>query len=62
MRRDRELFPGDVMFADVPLELVQIPNPVETDVEARAMAAQLGPNATIAEIDELVAREVALGD
>ena len=62
MRRDRELFPGDMMFADVPLELVQIPNTVETDVKAQAMAAQLGPNTMIARINELVAREVALGD
>ncbi|KAA1110968.1 hypothetical protein PGT21_035072 [Puccinia graminis f. sp. tritici] len=33
LRRDRELFPGDIMFSDVPLEMIRLPNALESDIE-----------------------------
>ncbi|WAQ90617.1 hypothetical protein PtA15_13A15 [Puccinia triticina] len=62
IRRDRELFPGNIMFADVPIELVQIPSALETDIEARVMESELGPNPTHAQVDAILAREIALGN
>ncbi|OAV86636.1 hypothetical protein PTTG_29795 [Puccinia triticina 1-1 BBBD Race 1] len=62
IRRDRELFPGNIMFADVPIELVQIPSGLETNMEARVMESELGPNPTHAQFNAILAREIALGD
>ncbi|WAQ92514.1 hypothetical protein PtA15_16A422 [Puccinia triticina] len=60
IRRDRELFPGNIMFDDVPIELVQIPSALETDMEARVMESELGPNPTHAQVNAILAREIAL--
>ena len=62
IRRDRELFPGNIMFADVPIELVQIPSGLETNMEARVMESERGPNPTHAQVNAILAREIALGN
>ncbi|PLW20079.1 hypothetical protein PCANC_12055 [Puccinia coronata f. sp. avenae] len=39
IRRDQELFTGNVMFADIPDESIQMPGPIELDVEIRDVQA-----------------------
>ena len=60
LRRDRQLFPGDVVFADVPAELILVPNALECDVEARSIVAQYGDEPPQAELSALLEREAAL--
>ncbi|PLW56342.1 hypothetical protein PCANC_04061 [Puccinia coronata f. sp. avenae] len=44
IRRDQELFTGNVMFADIPDESIQMPGPIELDVEIRDVQARFGLN------------------
>ncbi|EHS62701.1 uncharacterized protein PGTG_22623 [Puccinia graminis f. sp. tritici CRL 75-36-700-3] len=60
LRRDRELFPGDIMFSDVPLEMIRLPNALESDIEVRAIVAELGPEPSNEALGNLLEREIAL--
>ncbi|KNF05184.1 hypothetical protein PSTG_01812 [Puccinia striiformis f. sp. tritici PST-78] len=62
LRRDRELFPGNTMFGDVPAELIQLPNALESDIEMRAMVSELGPEPSDEQLTTSLAREVTLDE
>jgi hypothetical protein len=50
------------MFADLPMEMIRLPNAIESDIEIRSIIAELGAEPSNEALSELLNREVALAD
>ncbi|KNE96995.1 hypothetical protein PSTG_09733 [Puccinia striiformis f. sp. tritici PST-78] len=59
LRQDQQLFPGDVMFTDVPTELVCLPSALNNDIELQQIHLELGSKPSNAAVDAYFEREVA---
>ncbi|PLW26637.1 hypothetical protein PCANC_25582 [Puccinia coronata f. sp. avenae] len=59
IRRDWELFTGNVMFADIPDESIQIPGPIEVDVEIQDVQARFGLNPLPKVMSQLLESKIA---
>ncbi|KAI7954682.1 hypothetical protein MJO28_005082 [Puccinia striiformis f. sp. tritici] len=59
LRQDQQLFPGDVMFTDVPTELVCLPSALDNDIELQQIHLELGSKPSNAAVDAYFEREVA---
>ncbi|WAR58216.1 hypothetical protein PtB15_5B448 [Puccinia triticina] len=60
MRRDWDLFPGNVMFPNVPAEWIRVPTALECDIETRSLIAQYGAEPSQEDMAALLQAEVAL--
>ncbi|KAI7955132.1 hypothetical protein MJO28_005532 [Puccinia striiformis f. sp. tritici] len=59
LQQDQQLFPGGVMFADVPTELVCLPSALDNDIELQHIHLELGSEPSNTVVDAYFEREVA---